>query len=114
VVLADEGVAAKAWRQAERACAAWSAAATAWREVAAALRLFTPAGALNTRVQAAAALQAALPRLSGPEWSKVRRALQRPQLLTFLDQAAAGLLPRQGSSSSSRHAPRDGAASRGA
>jgi hypothetical protein len=29
--------------------------------------------------------------LSGPEWAKVRRALQRPQLLTFLDQAEEGL-----------------------
>jgi hypothetical protein len=86
-----KGAAARAWRQAERACDAWSAAEQAWREIEAALRLFTPAGALNTRAQAEAALQATLPRLSGPEWSKVRRALQRPQLLTFLDQAAAGL-----------------------
>jgi hypothetical protein len=86
-----KGAAARVWRQAEHACDAWSAAATAWREVEAALRLFTPEGVLNTRVQAEAALQAALPHLSGPEWSKVRRALQRPQLLTFLDQAEAGL-----------------------
>ena len=56
-----------------------------------ALRLFTPQGSLNTRAEAAAALQAVLPRLSGPGWSKVRRLLQRPQLLTFLDQAQAGL-----------------------
>jgi hypothetical protein len=86
-----KGAAAQAWRRAERACDAWSAAEQAWGEVGAALRLFTPEGALNTRVRAAAALQAALPRLSGPEWSKVRRALQRPQLLTFLDQAQEGL-----------------------
>jgi len=86
-----KGAAAKAWRQAERACDAWSAAEKAWREVEAALRLFTPEGTLNTRAQAEAALQAALPRLSGSEWSKVRRALQRPQLLTFLDKAQEGL-----------------------
>src|SRR4029077_18617708 len=76
---------------AEHACDAWAAAEKAWREVEAALRLFTPEGTLNTRAQAEAALQAALPRLSGPEWSKVRRLLQRPQLLTFLDKAQEGL-----------------------
>jgi hypothetical protein len=86
-----KGPAAKAWRRAERAMDAWSAAEQAWGEVGAALRLFTPQGALNTRAQAEAALQAALPRLSGPPWSKVRRLLQRPQLLTFLDQAREGL-----------------------
>jgi hypothetical protein len=56
-----------------------------------ALRLFTPEGALNTRAQAEAAVQAALPRLPGPGWAKVRRALQRPELLTFLDKAQEGL-----------------------
>jgi hypothetical protein len=85
------GAVAKAWRRAERALDAWSAAEAAWGEVGTALRLFTPEGALNTRARAAAALQAALDRLSGPEWSKVRRQLRRPQLLTFLDQAHEGL-----------------------
>jgi hypothetical protein len=84
------GAAAKAWRRAERALDAWSAAAAAWGEVGAALRLFAPQGAVNTWAWAEAALRAALPRLSGPEWSKVRRLLGRPQLLTFLDQARAG------------------------
>lgn len=86
-----KGAAAKAWRRAERALDAWSAAEKAWGQVGAALRLFTPEGALNTRTQAEAALQAALPHLLGPPWSKVRRLLQRPQLLTFLDQAREGL-----------------------
>jgi hypothetical protein len=86
-----KGAAAKAWRRAEHAMDAWSAAETAWREVGVALRLYTPQGSLNTRDEAAATLQAVLPRLSGSEWSKVRRALQRPQLLTFLDQAQEGL-----------------------
>jgi hypothetical protein len=86
-----KGAAAKAWRRAERALDAWSAAEQAWGEVGAALRLFTPQGALNTRAQAEAALKAALPRLSGPPWSKVRRLLQRPQLLSFLDKAREGL-----------------------
>src|SRR5207249_3309402 len=30
-------------------------------------------------------IAAALPTLAGPEWAKTRRALARPQLLTFLD-----------------------------
>ena len=85
------GAAAKAWRRAERALDTWSAAEKAWGQVGSALRLFTPEGALNTRARAKAALQAALPRLSGPEWAKVRRQLQRPQLLTFLDLAREGL-----------------------
>ena len=86
-----QGAATQAWRRAERAVDAWSAAEQAWKEVEVAVRLFTPEGALNTRAKAAAALRAALPRLSGPDWAKVRRALQRPELLTFLDQAAEGL-----------------------
>jgi hypothetical protein len=86
-----KGAAAKAWRRAERALEAWSTAEAAWGEVGAALRLFTPEGALNTRAEAEAALQAAFPRLAGPEWSKVRRQLRRPQLLTFLDKACEEL-----------------------
>ena len=86
-----KGAAARAWRRAERAVDAWSGAEKAWGEVRAALQLFTPDGSLNTRAQAEAALQAALPRLSAPEWSKVRRLLRRPQLLTFLDKAQEGL-----------------------
>src|SRR5207237_3497890 len=62
-----------------------------WAEVEGALHLFTPEGALNTRARAEALLAAALPRLTGPPWAKVQRLLQRPQLLTFLDQAQQGL-----------------------
>jgi hypothetical protein len=82
-----KGAAAKAWRRAQQALDAWSAAEKAWQEVEGALRLFTPEGALNTRSGAEAVLKAAVPRLSGPEWSKVRRLLVRPQMLTFLDKA---------------------------
>jgi hypothetical protein len=85
------GAVGKAWRRAERVWDAWSAAAAAWTEVEAALALFTPEGVVNTRQRAEAALQAVLPRLAGPPWSKVRRLLVRPQLLTFLDQAQEGL-----------------------
>ena len=81
------GVAAKAWRRAERAMDEWSAAEKAWQQVGQALQLFTPAGELNTRAKAEAVLQAVLPRLTGPGWSKAKRLLQRPQLLTFLERA---------------------------
>jgi hypothetical protein len=83
--------AVKAWRAAEAACDAWSAAGHAWQEVAGALALFTPEGRLNTRARAEALLRAAEPRLAGPAWAKARRALRRPQLLTFLDEAQARL-----------------------
>ena len=82
-----KGAAAQAWHRAEQADEAWVAAEKAWQEVQKALRLFTPEGALNTRAEAEATLQATLSKLSGPEWDKIRRQLQRPQLLTFLDQA---------------------------
>jgi hypothetical protein len=85
------GAAAKAWRAAERALDAWSAADRAWSEVGQALQLFTPEGQLNTRARAEAAIAAALPTLAGPQWSKARRAVRRPELLTFLDQAQQGL-----------------------
>lgn len=86
-----KGAAVQAWHRAERALDAWSAAEKAWLEVAEALRLFTPQGALNTTERARALLAAALPRLSDAAWSKVRRALQRPQLLAFLDAAQQGI-----------------------
>jgi hypothetical protein len=86
-----KGAAAQAWGRAERAMDAWSDAQRAWSEVTEALRLFTAQGALNTATQARATIAAALPRLSDAAWSKVRRLLQRPQLLTFLAEAQQGL-----------------------
>lgn len=86
-----KGAAGRAWRRAERAMDAWAAAEAAWAEVEGALQLFTPSGALNTRARAQAVIEAAVPRLSDPAWSKVRRQLRRPQLLAFLDEAGQGL-----------------------
>ena len=83
-----QGVAAavaRAWRAAEQAMDAWSRAEQAWTEVTRGLRLVTPEGELNTRVRAEAVIQTALPALVGPEWSKARRVLVCPALLTFLD-----------------------------
>lgn len=86
-----KGVAVQAWRRAERAMDAWSAAEKAWSEVAEALQLLTQQGTLNSSERARALLAAALPRLSDAAWSKVRRSLQRPQLLAFLDAAQQGI-----------------------
>jgi hypothetical protein len=85
-----QGVAAavaRAWRQAEQALDAWSRAERAWAEVSRGLRLVTPEGDPNTRARAEAVIQAALPALVGPEWSKARRVLACPALPTFLDRA---------------------------
>jgi hypothetical protein len=78
-------VATYAWRRAEAAFEAWSATERAWAQVEAALQLFTPTGALATRAQAEAMLAAGLAPLTGPEWSKAKRLLQRPAVWTFLD-----------------------------
>jgi len=86
-----KGAAVLAWRRAERAMDAWSEAEKAWAEVAEALQLVTAQGALNTAERARKLLAAALPRLSDAAWSKVRRALARPQLLAFLAAAQQGL-----------------------
>ena len=86
-----KGAAVLAWRRAERALGAWSAAEKAWSEVAEALRLFTPQGTLNSVARARGLIAAALPRLSDTAWSKVRRSLERRQLLAFLDTAQQGI-----------------------
>jgi hypothetical protein len=78
-------VTAQAERRAAAAVAAGAAAEDAWASIADGLRLFTPTGELNTRSRAEGIIAAALPTLAGPEWAKTRRALGRPQLLTFLD-----------------------------
>jgi len=80
-------VTARAERQAAAAVAAGVAVEQAWATIAGALHLFTPTGELNTRPRAEGIIAAALPLLDDPVWAKTRRALTRPQLLTFLDQA---------------------------
>jgi hypothetical protein len=79
-------VTAQAERHAGAAVDAGVAAEQAWASVVDALRLFTPTGTLNTRLRAQGIIAAALPTLAGPEWAKTRRALTRPQLLTYLNQ----------------------------
>jgi hypothetical protein len=78
-------VTAQAERRAAAAVEAGAAVEQAWAAITDALRLFTPTGELNTRARAEGIIAAALPALAGPEWAKAKRALARPQLLTFLD-----------------------------
>ena len=75
---APSGGARAALEQAERLQAAWDRAA-------AALELFGPDGRLNDRAAASAAIAAALGELTGPDWSKVHRALGDRRSLAFLD-----------------------------
>src|SRR5262249_7107280 len=84
-------VTAQAERHAAAAVEAGVAVEKAWATITDALQLFTPTGALNTRARAEAIIAAALPVLDDLVWAKTRRALTRPQLLTFLDRAHAQL-----------------------
>jgi hypothetical protein len=76
-----------AWKKAEAAVDDWQAQERAWQEAKEALRLFTPAGELNTRRQAAAALAEALPRLPDGAFAKVKRRVQGPEMLNYLGRA---------------------------
>jgi hypothetical protein len=78
-------VTAQAQRYAAAAVEAGVAVENAWATIRDALQLFTPTGELNTRARAEGILATALPLLDDPVWAKTRRALTRPQLLTFLD-----------------------------
>src|SRR5262249_3141004 len=51
------------WRRAEQAMAAWGQRERLWQQTKEALRLLTPAGALNTRPHAQAVLAETLPQL---------------------------------------------------
>jgi hypothetical protein len=74
-----------AWTKAEAAFRRYEEGETAWRRAEPALGVFRPDGQLNDRSWAQAQIAAALPGLSGFEWSKVRGFLQAEAALTFLD-----------------------------
>jgi hypothetical protein len=86
---------------ARRARAAWEKAAAAfqryeqgeasWNRAEPALSVFRPDGQLNDRSWAREQVAAALPGLSGSEWSKVRGFLQAEESFTFLDRLHAAL-----------------------
>src|SRR5271163_315754 len=70
------------WSRVERT---WEQAEAADRAVEPALGLFRPDGQLNDRSWAQEQVAAALPGLSGSDWSKVRGFLQAAESFTFLD-----------------------------
>ncbi len=80
-----------AWKQAEAAFQRYEEAEPAWERAEPALSVFRPDGQLNDRSWAAAQVAAALPGLSGSEWSKVRGFLQAEESFTFLDRLHAQL-----------------------
>jgi hypothetical protein len=82
---------AYAQQQASAAVEAAVAVENAWATIVDALRLFTPTGELNTRTRAERIIASALPLLDDPLWAKTRRALTRPQLLTFLERTQSQL-----------------------
>ena len=77
-----------------RAAAAYASAdrqERAWARIAAALDVFRPDGGVNDRGWAAAAIAAARVDLTHPAWGKVKRALDDPRTLAFLDDLPARL-----------------------
>lgn len=74
-----------AWRSAVASLEQFERLDAAWNRAHAALELFTPEGRLNDHARAKSEIAATLPDLAGPEWSKVRNALNDPRSLRFLD-----------------------------
>jgi hypothetical protein len=74
-----------AWKKVTAAFRRDEQAETAWNRAALALNVFRPDGQLNERSWAEAQIAAALPGLSGSEWSKVCGLLQDEAALTFWD-----------------------------
>jgi len=72
--------------QAERAMDRWGQRQRVWQQVQAAVQPFTAEGELNTRARAQAALAQWLPELPDAEFAAVKRQLQRPQALAYLDE----------------------------
>jgi hypothetical protein len=72
--------------KAERAMDIWSERERVWHELKAALQPFTAEGELNTRARAEARLAELLPQLPDAEYGKLKRQLQRSEVLTYLDE----------------------------
>jgi cell division septum initiation protein DivIVA len=75
----------RAWEKAEQAMDTWIALERRWDKTKAALQLITPQGELNTRAQAEAVLAETLPDLPEKDFAKVKGALQKPEVLNYLD-----------------------------
>jgi hypothetical protein len=74
-----------AWPKAEHAMDEWMKHERLWQQAKDAVAPFTPSGELNTRRRAAAVLAETLPQLPDSDFGKSKRALQKPELLNYLD-----------------------------
>jgi len=74
------------WHRAEAVMDEVQHTEKAWQQTQEALRLFTPAGELNSRAQAEAVLAETLPELPDADFAKAKRLLSKPQTLTYLDE----------------------------
>jgi hypothetical protein len=78
------------WRaclaKAERAMDIWMARERVWQQVKAAVQPFSPEGQLHTRARAEKLLAELVPQLPDAEFASVKRQLQRPEMLTYLDE----------------------------
>ena len=82
----------RAWRKARQRMETYEVHEQAWRRIERALEWFRPDGALNDRAWAEAEIAQALAALPGPLWAKLRRFVQDPRSLAFLDRLHAGLV----------------------
>jgi hypothetical protein len=78
-----------AWRKAEQAMDPWQEREQLWQQAKQALQLVTPAGELNTRPQAETVLAETLPQLPDSDFGKVKRSLQQPEMLNYLERVQA-------------------------
>jgi hypothetical protein len=81
----------EAWKKAGAAMDAWIKLERIWEKTKTALPLFTPAGALNTRAQAAAVLAETLPQLPETGFAKTKKHLAKPEILAYLDRVGEKL-----------------------
>ena len=75
----------EAWTKAFQAFKLYEKREAVWKRVEPALDVFRPDGQLNDRAWAQQQVAWALPRLIGPEWSKIHRLLRTAESFTFLD-----------------------------
>ena len=73
------------WKRATQAMDHWIELERIWKKTKEALRLFTPEGELNTRQRAETVLAETLPKLPEQGFDNAKRALQKPEMLYYLD-----------------------------
>jgi hypothetical protein len=75
----------EAWAKAFQTFKLYEKREAVWKRVEPALDIFRPDGQLNDRAWAQQQVAWALPRLIGPEWSKIHRLFKTAESFTFLD-----------------------------